>query len=97
MEKEFRFSILTILILSQAAMFAAAQENTKAKGWVDKGKCMTLNRYTEQIQNTLFAKPKEITHWSYGSLVESVMDPDGKTKVTGLVAEMLKGKNTPAP
>lgn len=46
-----------------------------------------MNRYTEQIENTLFAKPREITHWSYGSLVETVMGPDGKSKVVGIVAE----------
>lgn len=58
-------------------------------GWVDTGRGGTLNRYTEQIENTLFAKPREITHWSYGNLVETVMGPDGKSKVVGIVAEAV--------
>jgi hypothetical protein len=57
-------------------------------GWVDAGQRQTLNRYTEQIENTLFAKPREITHWSYGSLVETLMDADGKSKVLGIIAEI---------
>jgi len=56
-------------------------------GWVDVGARQTLNRYTEQIENTLFAKPKAIIHWSYGSLVETINSPDGKTKMLSPIAE----------
>ena len=56
-------------------------------GWVDVGQRQTLNRYTEQLENTLFAKPKAIIHWSYGSLVETINDPDGNTKMLSLIAE----------
>ena len=40
-------------------------------GWVDPGQRQTLNRYAEQIEDTLFAKSKEITLWSYGGFFES--------------------------
>jgi hypothetical protein len=56
-------------------------------GWVDVGQRQTLNRYTEQLENTLFARPKAIIHWSYGSLVETITNPDGKTKMLSLIAE----------
>ena len=56
-------------------------------GWVDVGQRQTLNRYTEQLENTLFAKPRAIIHWSYGSLVETIQDADGKTKMLSLIAE----------
>ena len=56
-------------------------------GWVDVGQRQTINRYTEQIENTLFAKPKAIIHWSYGSLVETINTPDGKTKMLSPIAE----------
>jgi hypothetical protein len=56
-------------------------------GWVDVGQRQTLNRYTEQLENTLFAKPGAIIHWSYGSLVETIKDADGKTKMLSLIAE----------
>jgi hypothetical protein len=56
-------------------------------GWVDVGARQTLNRYTEQLENTLFAKPKAIIHWSYGSLVETINSPDGKTKMLSPIAE----------
>jgi hypothetical protein len=56
-------------------------------GWVDVGQRQTLNRYTEQLENTLFAKPKAIIHWSYGSLVETIKDPDGKTKMLSIIAQ----------
>ena len=56
-------------------------------GWVDVGQRQTLNRYTEQLENTLFAKPRAIIHWSYGSLVETIKDADGKTKMLSLIAE----------
>ena len=56
-------------------------------GWVDVGQRQTLNRYTEQLENTLFARPKAIIHWSYGSLVETINSPYGKPKMLSLIAE----------
>ncbi len=56
-------------------------------GWVDVGQRQTLNRYTEQLENTLFAKPRAIIHWSYGSLVETINNADGKEKMLSLIAE----------
>jgi len=55
-------------------------------GWVDPGARQTLNRYTEQIEDTLFAKPKQITHWSYGNLLETLRRADGTTNVTSILA-----------
>jgi hypothetical protein len=56
-------------------------------GWVDPGQRQTLNRYTEQLEDTLFARPKEITLWSYGYGLESLSAPDGAAKVTSVVYE----------
>ncbi len=54
-------------------------------GWVDPGQRQTLNRYTEQLEDTLFAKPKEITLWSYGNALETLREPDGTTKITSIL------------
>ena len=35
-------------------------------GWVDPGQRQTLNRFAEQLEDTLFARPKEITIWCWG-------------------------------
>jgi hypothetical protein len=55
-------------------------------GWVDPGQRQTLNRFAEQLEDTLFAKPKEITIWSWGELLESLPQPDGSAKVTSILA-----------
>jgi hypothetical protein len=55
-------------------------------GWVDPGQRQTLNRYAEQLEDTLLAKPAEMTLYNWGNLVESVRQPDGTAKVTGIVA-----------
>jgi len=55
-------------------------------GWVDPGQRQTLNRFAEQLEDTLFAKPKEITIWSWGELLESLRQPDGSAKVTSILA-----------
>jgi len=56
-------------------------ENTKpggnGGGWVDPLGRRTLDRYAEQIRLTLFTKPKEITLFSYGGLLEFIRQPDG--------------------
>ena len=54
-------------------------------GWVDPGARQTLNRYTEQLEDTLFAKPREITLWSYGNALETLRQADGTTKVTSIL------------
>src|SRR5271157_6044389 len=54
-------------------------------GWVDPGARQTLNRYTEQLEDTLFAKPKEITLWSYGNALETLRQGDGTTKITSIL------------
>jgi len=56
-------------------------------GWFDDGDCQTMNRYSEEIENTLFAKPKEVTHWHYGDLVETLTEADGQTKLPSILAE----------
>jgi len=55
-------------------------------GWVDPGDRQTLNRYSEQIEDTLFAKPKEITLWSYGGFFESGRQPDSSVKPDTILA-----------
>jgi len=55
-------------------------------GWVDPGQRQTLNRFSEQLEDTLFAKPKEITIYSWGDLLESIQQPDGSAKVTSILA-----------
>jgi hypothetical protein len=55
-------------------------------GWVDPGQRQTLNRYTEQLEDTLFAKPKEITLWSYGGFFDSVKQADGSSKSDSILA-----------
>ena len=54
-------------------------------GWVDPGARQTLNRYTEQLEDTLFAKPKEITLWSYGNALETLRQADGTAKITSIL------------
>jgi hypothetical protein len=54
-------------------------------GWVDPGARQTLNRYTEQLEDTLFAKPKEITLWSYGNALETLRQADGTSKTTSIL------------
>jgi len=54
-------------------------------GWVDPGARQTLNRYTEQLEDTLFAKPREITLWSYGNALEALRKADGTTEITSIL------------
>jgi hypothetical protein len=54
-------------------------------GWVDPGARQTLNRYTEQLEDTLFAKPKEITLWCYGNALETLRQADGTTNITSIL------------
>ncbi|MGB7761029.1 MAG: hypothetical protein WBL61_14435 [Bryobacteraceae bacterium] len=54
-------------------------------GWVDPGQRQTLNRFAEQLEDTLFARPKEITIWSWGGLLESIPQSNGPAKVTSIL------------
>jgi hypothetical protein len=54
-------------------------------GWVDPGQRQTLNRYTEQLEDTLFAKPKQITLWSYGNALETSREADSSSKITSIL------------
>lgn len=55
-------------------------------GWVDPGDRQTLSRFAEQLEDTLFARPKEITIWCWGNLLESIPQADGSAKLTSILA-----------
>jgi hypothetical protein len=55
-------------------------------GWVDPGQRQTLNRFAEQLEDTLFARPKEITIWAWGELLESLRQSDGSTRLTSVLS-----------
>jgi hypothetical protein len=55
-------------------------------GWVDPGARRTLDRYSEQLSLTLFAKAKEITLFSFSDLLQSVQNEAGINKLTSVVA-----------
>jgi hypothetical protein len=57
-------------------------------GWVDPGQRQTLNRFAEQLEDTLFARPKEITIWSWGGLLESLPQSNGPAKVTSILGDV---------
>ena len=56
-------------------------------GWVDPPG-QTLNRFAEQLEDTLFAKPKEITIWAWGELLESLRQAGGSAKVTSILSSV---------
>jgi len=55
-------------------------------GWIDPYARRYLDRWGEQIMLTLFAKPKEVTLFCYGSLLESLKQQDGSEKLLGPLA-----------
>jgi hypothetical protein len=55
-------------------------------GWIDPYARRYLDRWGEQIMLTLFAKPKEVTLFCYGSLLESIKQQDGSEKLMGPLA-----------
>ena len=55
-------------------------------GWVDPGQRQTLNRFAEQLEDTLFARPKEITIWAWGRAAGILRQADGSAKVTSILA-----------
>jgi hypothetical protein len=57
-------------------------------GWVDPFNRGTLDRYAEQLWITLFAKPPEITLFSFGNLLERVPRADGAPAPDTLVARV---------
>ncbi len=56
-------------------------------GWVDFG-AASLDRIAEQFEDTLLAKAKQITIWHWSDLVQSLQEPDGSSKLTGLNADL---------
>ena len=55
-------------------------------GWVDPGS-LSLDRWAEEIAVTLFAKPREVTFWPYGGLLETVKQQESSTvMVNGFAA-----------
>jgi hypothetical protein len=55
-------------------------------GWIDPYARRYLDRWAEQIMLTLFAKPKEVTLYCYGSLFECIKLGDGVEKLLSYVA-----------
>ena len=55
-------------------------------GWVDPGARQTLTRFAEQLEDTLFARPKEITIWAWGEVLESLRQSDGSTRLTSVLS-----------
>jgi hypothetical protein len=55
-------------------------------GWIDPYARRCLDRWAEQIMLTLFAKPREVTLYCYGSLFESIKMEDGTEKFLSYVA-----------
>lgn len=57
-------------------------------GWIDPYARRYLDRWGEQILLTLFDKPKEVTLFCYGSLLESIKQKDGTEKLTSVLASV---------
>jgi hypothetical protein len=55
-------------------------------GWIDPYARRYLDRWGEQIMLTLFAKPREVTLFCYGSLLESIKLQDGSEKLLSTLA-----------
>jgi len=55
-------------------------------GWVDPFARRYLDRYAEQLSLTMFAKPKEITLFCFGVLLESIIEEDGSSKPMSIIA-----------
>jgi hypothetical protein len=55
-------------------------------GWVDPGTPGSWDRFAQQLDLTLFAKPKEITIWAYGLLLHYIKGEGGARKILGLPA-----------
>ncbi|MGQ9479756.1 MAG: hypothetical protein ACUVQ0_07115, partial [Thermoproteota archaeon] len=65
----------------QSYLIMRLLENTKpglnGGGWIDPFGRRTLDHYAEQIRLTLLAKPKEVTLFCFGVLLDSVRQSDG--------------------
>jgi hypothetical protein len=68
--------------------FEHIRPNKFGGGWVDPGRPGTWNRYTQQFDLTLFAKPKEITIWAFGLLVDYIKGENQEEKILGLKASL---------
>ena len=49
-------------------------------GWVDPGS-LSLDRWAEEINLTLFAKPREVTFWPYGGQLETIKQKEHSTMI----------------
>jgi hypothetical protein len=59
-------------------------------GWIDPYARRYLDRWGEQIMLTLFAKPKEVTLFCYGSLIETIKQQDGSEKLLSSLAPVAE-------
>ena len=55
-------------------------------GWIDPYQRGTIDRYGQQIELTLLAKPKQVNLFELGSLVEALKDGNGSTKLVSDIA-----------
>ena len=92
---ETRDAEYTIQHLQEYQSYALVRyfENVKpgknGGGWVDPGSRRTLDRYAEQFELTLFAKPREVTLWPYGPMVDFIKQPDGSSKPISVLAPVV--------
>jgi hypothetical protein len=57
-------------------------------GWIDPYARRYLDRWGEQIMLTLFDKPKEVTLFCYGSLLDAVKQQDGSEKLLSPLSQV---------
>jgi len=57
-------------------------------GWIDPYARRYLDRWGEQIMLTLFDKPKEVTLFCYGSLLDAVKQQDGSEKLLSSLSQV---------
>ncbi|HEY5587303.1 MAG TPA: hypothetical protein VIK78_22810, partial [Ruminiclostridium sp.] len=53
-------------------------------GWVDPGSPGSWNRFAQQFDLTLFAKPKETTIWDYDFLLDYIKDENGEKNILSI-------------
>ena len=57
-------------------------------GWIDPYARRYLDRWSEQIMLTLFDKPKEVTLFCYGSLLDAIKQQDGSEKLLSSLSQI---------
>jgi len=55
-------------------------------GWVDPGQRQTLNRYTEQLEDTLFAKPRK-SPFLLQQFAGNGQAANGESKLAGILVQ----------